>query len=772
MGRYGFGQPVRRREDGRFLTGSGRYLDDFSPPGLTHGVVLRSPHAHARLGRVAVDAARGAPGVLAVLTGEDVIEDGLGGIGIRGIPPGFGGPHAFWPVRPVLTRDRVRHVGDPVALVIAETAHQARDAAELIAVDYDILPAIVSPGAAVASGAPLVWDGARDNVGFVLQAGNAAEAEAAIARAAHVVRLALANNRLTANPIEPRGAIGEYDDVEGRYTLRSSTQTPHRVREILADSVFGIPENDLRVVATDVGGGFGMKGPAYVEEALVLWAARRVGRPVKWIAERGESFTSDNHGRDQQWRGELALDSDGRILALRAEADFALGAYLVNTSHVSPGLGLAILPGAYHCPAFHAVVRGVFTNAPTTSPYRGAGQPEGIYMLERLIDRAAAEIGLAPEEIRRRNFIRPDAMPYRTPTGQRYDSGAFESAMDAALDLSDHAGFTARRNETESLGRLRGLGICYFIEICGLHADRMEIRFDPSGAATILAGTFSHGQGHETIFTQLVADWLGVPMESIRFVQGDTDRIAYGRGTYASRSASIGGAALRRAADEVIDRGRRIAAHLLEAAEDDMDFAEGAFTVTGTDRAVSMTDVARAAHAAMGLPPALGVGLEGLGTFAPEASTYPNGCHVCEVEIDPDTGRVGIARYSAVDDVGRAVNPLLLAGQVHGGVAQGVGQALLEKIVMDEASGQILSASFLDYAMPRADDLPSIGFGHSDVPCATNPLGVKGAGEAGAVGAPPAVINAILDALRPLGVTEIEMPATPERIWRAIRNAA
>ena len=706
-----------------------------------------------------------------MLTGADVIADGLGGIGVRGIQPGFGGPDAFWPMRPLLVDDRVRLVGDGIAMVIAETLSQARDAAELVVADYDPLPAVTTPGAAARRDAPLVWDEAGHNIGFTLESGDAAAVEAAFARAHHVTRLSVVNNRLSANSMEPRGAIGEYHAADDGYTLHSSCQAPHRVREILADDVFHIPENRLRVVAHDVGGGFGMKGPTFPEEALVLWAARRTGRPVKWIAERAESLISDSHARDNDWRAEMALDADGHILAVRAEADFNLGAYICNTGHVSPILGAAMLPNAYTCPQFHTVIRGVYTNSTVTSPYRGAGQPEAVFMMERLIERAAVEMGIDRLEIRRRNFIPPEAMPYRTPMNHTYDCGEFAAAMDKALALADFTGFAARRDEAERRGRLRGIGVAYFIEIVAIYNDRMELRFDPSGALTIVAGTSSHGQGHETVYAQMVSDWLGVEMDTVRLVQGDTDRVAFGRGTYASRSMTVGGSALRRAADEIIEHGKRVAAHLLESAEDDMEFEDGAFTVAGTDRSMSIVEVARAAHAPVGLPDALGIGLEGRGAFMPETPNYPNGCHVCEVEIDPETGRVMLEAYTAVDDVGRAVNPLLLHGQVHGGVAQGIGQALLEAVVFDDESGQMLSGSLMDYAMPRADDLSNFEVGLHDVPCTTNPLGVKGAGEAGAVGAPSAVISAVLDALRPTGVTDIAMPTTPERVWRAIQLA-
>ena len=771
MERPGIGSSVRRREDGRFLVGAGRYVDDIPVPGVAHAVVVRSAHAHAKLRCVKTDDARRLPGVVAVFTGADVEADGLGGLGLRGVPPGFGGPDAFLPVRPLLAADRVRHVGDPVSLVVAETLAIAKDAAELVSVDCEALPAAVTVSAAASPDATPIWREAPGNICLRHEVGDAAATDSVFAGAALVVSIAVRNNRLSANPIEPRGAVGVYDPVEGRYTLRTSAQNPHRIREVLADSVFRVPETAIRVVAGDVGGGFGMKGPVFPEDALVLWAARRLGRPVKWIAERGESFVSDVHGRDQIWQGEMALDESGSILGLRASVDFSFGAYLVGTSHVPLLLATGILPSVYRCPAFHVAARGVFTNTNTTSPYRGAGQPEAIYLVERLIERAAAATGLAPDAIRRRNYIRPDEMPLATPAGHTYDSGDFAAAMEKALTLADRAGFEARRAEAARRGRLRGFGFAYFIEITALHGDRVEIRLDPSGGVTVLPGTFSHGQGHETVFAQLAADWLGVPMDRVRVLQGDTDRVAYGRGTYASRSTTIGGAALRAASDAVIARGKQFAAHLLEAAEADIDFSDGVFSVAGTDRSVPIAAVAAAAYAPAGLPAALGVGLEGAGSFAPESPNYPNGCHVCEVEIDPETGRIEVVGYTAVDDVGRAVNPLLLAGQVHGGVAQGIGQALMENIAFDARSGQMLTASFLDYAMPRADDLPPIAFGHHDTPCRTNPLGVKGAGEAGCVGAPPAMVNAVLDALKPLGVEDIGMPATPERVWQAIRRA-
>jgi carbon-monoxide dehydrogenase large subunit len=682
---------------------------------------------------------------------------------------GFGEDKAFWPYRPILAVDRVRHLGDGVVLIVAETLACAHDAAEKIVIDYEELPANVS--AAMAENSERIWPEAEGNICFSYQLGDCSAAETAFAHAAHIEKLQLLNNRLSANPLEPRGAVGLCDPRADRFTLYSSTQAPHRTREILCRDVFQIPETSMRVVAMDVGGGFGMKGPVFPEEAMVLWAAKKVGRAVKWIAERSESLVSDMHGRDQYWDAELACDNTGRMLALRVKVDHNIGAYVANNGFVPALLSGAILPTVYGCPIFHASFRGVFTNTPMTGPYRGSGQPESTYVVERLMDRMATRLGIDRLELRRRNYIPATAMPYRTPLGQDYDSGEFDSVLQKALDLADWTGFERRKAGSAAFGHLRGIGLASFIEITAIYNDRMEIRMDPSGAATIIAGTFSHGQGHETVFAQMISEWLGIPFHKIRLIQGDTDSVSFGRGTYASRSTSIGGTCLRAACDQIINKGRKIAAHLLEASLEDIEFEHGYFNVIGTDRRIGIEDVARKAYAALRWPNDLGVGLEGIGGYTPETPNYPNGCHICEVEIDPETGRTTILRYTAVDDVGRPINPLLLAGQVHGGVTQGVGQAIMEAVVFDDATGQIISGSFLDYAMPRAADVPLFEVGVHNVPCRTNPIGVKGAGEAGCVAAPPAVINAILDALRPLGVTDIEMPATAERIWRAIHKA-
>ena len=762
--KHGVGQPVRRSEDRRFLTGRGRYVDDLTLPRMAHAVVLRSPHAHARIAAIDAAAARAAPGVLAVLTGEDYRADGLGSIPCMSISDAIAtGPARLTPT-PALALDTARHVGAPVAFVVAETRDRALDAAETVSVDYEYLTAAVDAAA--------VWPEAPDNRCFAVEMGDREATEAAFASAHRVIALDLYNNRIAATPMEPRGAVGEYNAADDRYRLHLSCQNPHRVRQLLAQGVFGIPESRLSVVARDVGGGFGMKGGVFPEDALVLWAARRLDRPVKWIAERSESMASDAHARDQRASAEMALDSDGRILGLRVEADYNLGAHLAAGAGISPVHSTTLYSGVYAIPAIRATTRAAYTNTAWTSPYRGAGRPEATYLLERLIEKAARETGIDAIELRRRNFVAPGAMPYRTALDFEYDSGEFEAVMDDALDLADWDGFAARRAETEARGKLRGRGMACFLESAAMSNERMEIRFDASGSVTVVAGTFSHGQGHETVYAQMVSDWLGVDFASVRLIQGDTEAVSIGRGTFGSRSMSVGGSALRIAADRVIERGKEIAAQLMEAAPDDIAFEAGAFTVAGTDRSIGIADVASAAYAPFGFPAELGLGLEGVGDYAAGQGNFPNGCQIAEVEIDPETGEVALARLCAVDDSGRALNPLLLAGQIHGGIAQGVGQALMEDVVYDRDTGQLLTGSLMDYALPRADDLPSFALGAHDVPTPTNPLGVKGAGESGTVGAAPAAIHAILDALAPLGVTDIGMPATPERVWRAIQGLA
>ncbi len=772
MQKFGIGQSVRRVEDQRFLTGHGRFVDDTNLPRQCHGVPVLSTHAHARIRKVDVQRAQAAPGVLCVLTGAEVVLDKLGGTPPLFMPEDLGGPKGYRTFRPLLVSDKVRCVGDRVAYVVAETEDEARDAALLVDIDYEPLPAVVTPDDATRAGAARVYDDCDGNKCCEMAFGDQAATDAAFATAKHVVRLRLESNRVSANALEPRAALGDYDRSTDTYTLYSSNQNPHGMRQMIAGAVFHIPETKLRVIAPDVGGGFGMKADAYPEDALVLWASKRIGRPVKWVATRSESLLGDTHGRDQVVQGEMALDDNGKILAIRARSMHSFGAYVVSAAVQPTLMGLRFIPSVYRVKVFHGISQGIFTNTPPTSVYRGAGRPEAAYLTERLLDRAAVELGIDPVEIRRRNLIPASAMPWTTPSGFQYDSGDFAALLDRCQALGDWSGFAKRREASARAGKLRGRAVTFFIEMGGVFNDRMELRFDPGAGVTIVAGTHSHGQGHATVFAQLVSEWLSVPFESIRFVQGDTDQVTFGRGTYAARSSLVGGCALKLAADDVIAKARSMAAHLMEAAESDLEFKAGRFEIAGTDRSMAFTDVAKAFFAPFGLPPKFTLGLSGTGSYSAEPPNFPNGCHSCEVEVDPETGVIRLDRYSAVDDVGRAMNPLICEGQVQGGLAQGIGQAMHEHVVFDGASGQLLAGSFLDYTMPRADDLPSFALALAEVPSTTNPLGIKGVGEAGAIGAPPTVINALLDALRPLGVHDISMPATPLRVWQAIRSAA
>lgn len=768
MNKFGIGQPVPRVEDPRFITGRGRYVDDIELPHQCHGVVVMSPHAHARIRRVDTAKAKAADGVLAVLTGADVVADKLGSLAPP-MPEDMGGPKGFRSLRAILAADKVRAVGDRVAFVVAETIEQARTAAELLEIDYEPLPAVITVEDAVKPGAPAVWDEAPNNVSFTLMMGNKDATDAAFASAKHVVKLKLNNTRITANSIEPRAAIGQYHPDGDNYTLYSTSQNPHGTRSTVAGQVLKIPETKLRVISPDVGGGFGMKHGGYPEDALVVWASRHVGgRPVKWVSTRSEALLGDSQGRDQVVTGELALDERGKVLGLRVNALHAMGSHVFGASMVVPLFAMRLAPGVYQIPAVHCIGKAVFTNTIPLAPYRGAGRPEATYLIEQLLDRAAKVIGIDPIEIRRRNFIPSSAMPHKIQTGITYDSGDFVHVMDECLKVADWNGFAKRSAESKKNGKLRGRGIGYFLEEAAVFNDRMVLRFDPSGMLTILAGTHSHGQGHQTVYAQMVTEWLGVPFENVRFVQGDTDAVPIGRGSYGSRSMHVGGNALKKAADNIIEKAKPMAAMMMEAAAGDIEFKDGSFRIVGTDRAMKLTDVAKAFYRPAMLPPQFDVGLEASGTFAAEPPNYPNGCHVCEVEVDPETGFVTLARYAAVDDVGKIMNHLLCEGQIHGGVAQGVGQALMEAIVFD-AEGQLVTGSFQDYAMPRAEDFPDLVSELTEVPAKTNPLGVKGAGEAGATGAPPAVIGAILDALKPLGIDQIDMPATPSRVWAAIQ---
>jgi carbon-monoxide dehydrogenase large subunit len=767
---FGIGQPVRRVEDRRFITGRGRYIEDLTLPHQAYGQIVLSPHAHAHIRNIDAARALAAPGVICVLTAADLAAQSIGNIPPHFMPEDMGGPKGYRAMRRVLVSDRVRHVGDRVAFVVAETAAQARDAAELLEVDYEPLPAVTQCEQAAAAGAPLVWDEAAGNQVVALQMGNKQAADEAFAKAAHSVKLKIYNNRLVAASMEPRGAVGDYNAADESFTLYTSTQNPHGARSILAQAILHIPESRLRVVAHDVGGGFGMKGDVYPEEALVLLASRQCGRPVKWIATRSESFLTDDFGRDQVIEAEMALNAQGRILGLRSTALHNFGAYVVGAACVPLVFAMRLMPGVYDIPALHVAGRAIFTNTTPTGPYRGAGRPEAAYIIERLMDLAAEKTGLDPLELRRRNYIPPGKFPYRTATGNVFDSGEFLQTHEMTVALADWAGYDARVKQSKADGKLRGRALIYYIEDAGIFNERMELRFDPGGTVTIVAGTFSHGQSHATTYAQCVSEWLGVPFETIRFVQGDTDQVSIGRGTYASRSAVIGGSALKLAAEAVIEKGKAFASFMLEASPGDLSFQDGRYQVVGTDRAVSLVDVAKTAYRPAGLPRELGVGLDGAGTFDGEPPSFPNGCHVCEVEIDPETGMTRLDRYFVVDDAGTIINPLVVHGQVQGGLAQGIGQALLEGVAYDD-SGQLISGSFTDYAMPRAEDMADFVLKFNEVPCRTNPLGVKGAGEAGTVGAPPVIINAMLDALRPLGVRSIEMPATPHRVWEAIRAA-
>ncbi len=773
MEKFGVGQGVLRQEDPRLLQGRGLFVNDVNLPDQTYAVVLRSPHAHAAIKSVDVSAATAAPGILAVFTGDDIAADNLG---VPGMPAKWkrpdGEPMKYRP-QPPLALGRVRYVGDPVALVVAETLDQARDGAELVEVDYDPLPSITDTAQTVADDPPLVWDDYPDNISGLYQAGDSAAVEAAFANAAHVVKRRFVISRVFAQYMEPRGAIGVYDEREDRFTLHADVQYPHRVRQLLAEKIFSMPEQNLRVVARDVGGGFGTKGWQYAEHRLVLWAARKVGRPVKWACERSEAIQADEHGRDNVTEAELAFDAEGKIVGLRVNTVANIGAYLSAIRNLLAAFtNVGTLIGVYDIPAAHVAVRTVHSNTNPTAPYRGAGRPEATYVIERMLDEAAREMAVDPAELRARNMIASDAMPVKTALGLSYDCGEFANNQAEALRMANYAEFASRREEAAGRGKLRGVGIANPIERAASPApDFAEIRFSTDGTATILMGTKSQGQGHETIYKQIVGERLGLSPSEMRVIDGDTDRVAFGMGTMGSRSTVIGGSALYFAADKIIDKATEIAAHLLEASAADVEFAEGKFVVAGTDRELTLREVAKAAFLPAKLPSGVEPGLFESATFVPEDDTYPNGSHVCEVEIDPDTGTIEIVGYWVVDDVGTMINPMIVKGQIHGGVAQGVGQILMEQVAYEKESGQLLSGSFMDYAMPRADNFGPIEIASSDVPTKRNPLGVKGAGEAGTVGAMPALMNAIMNALAEVGVEHLDMPATPERVWQAIAAA-
>ena len=770
--KFGIGQPVRRKEDPKFLTGRGRYVDDIELPNLTYGHVLRSIHANANINAIDVSLAKNAPGVIAVLTGQDYASDGIGNIGCESINPMLSKGEPQLRPHPALVIDVVKCIGAPVAFVVAETLAQAKDASELISIDYDVLPSVTSISEARDPDASIVWEGTDNNISFTFGIGNAEGVAEAIENASHVTKATIINNRITTNSMEPRASIGIYDKGEEKFTLYGSNQAPNRVRQELAHVIFGIPENKIQVISPDVGGGFGMKGGFYGEDILVLWAARKLDRPVKWTSERLESFITDSHARDVIADCEMAFDSEGRVTGLHVSADYSVGAYVAPSGGISPMFFTLLLSGVYAIPAISVVTRCQFTNTISTAPYRGAGRPEAAFVLERLMDIAASEMDKDPVELRRKNIIKSDQMPYQTALMHSYDSGEFEQIMDEAIEKADWYGFETRRRESEANGRIRGIGLASYLEGAAPFNERMEIRFDSGGDVTIVAGTHSHGQGHETVYSQMVSEFLGVPYDSIKLIQGDSDKVAMGRGTVGSRSMTVGGSALRLAADEIVEKGKKIAGHLLEAGEADIEFEDGMFSVAGTDKNINIVEVAKMSYTLVMWPPHLGMGLEGIGVFNPGMGNFPNGCQIAEVEIDGETGKVDLLGLVIVGDVGTVINPLLLEGQIHGGITQGVGQAMLENIVYESNSGQLISASFQDYTMPRADDVPLYNSSSHPVPTSTNPLGVKGAGETGTVGAPPAVINAIVNALSSVGVRDIEMPATPERVWKALQKAA
>ena len=759
------GDSPKRREDQRFVTGHGAYLDDLAFDGLAHATVLRSPHAHAWIRAIDMTAAKAAPGVLAVLTAADAARDGL-----KPLRPyaeanvQTGEPFAFAP-QPLIAGDKVRFAGEPVALVIAETRAQALDAAELIAVDYEPIDAVTTGAAARAAGAPQIAGEVPGNVCIDWHTGDAAGADAAFARAAHVVTLVLDNHRIVTNPMEPRGGVGRYDAAAGRYTLHVSSQNIHINRNHVARAL-GVEPADVRFIAPDVGGGFGSKNFAYVEHALILWAAKRTGRPVKWIASRSEVFLSDHAARDMWAEASLALDGEGRFLALKAASVANLGAYLAGAGGGVQTYQYIHLQGSvYRLPAIALHVVAVLTNTAPIGVTRGPGFAETINILERLIDAAAQKTGIDRGELRRRNMVPPDAMPMTNAFGFEVDSGHFAETLDRALSRADCAGFAARRRASEADGKLRGLGFAYHIKgTGGPPEENVDVRFEADGTVSLITGTQHIGQGHETTFPQILAHRLGVANERIRLCQGDTDLIAFGGGHGSSRATYMGGTAIWRASDEIIAKGRALAADALEAAEADIRFEDGRFVVSGTDRAIGLLDVA-----ALGREKAKP--LDTYHFWKRDHMTFPNGAHVVEVEIDRETGRVALVRYTAVDDYGVLVNPMVASGQAHGAMAQGVGQALLEHATYEAGSGQMLAGSYMDYALPRADDLPSFDLGFNSTPCTTNPLGVKGCGEAGAIAAFPAIANAILDALAPLGVTSFEGPATPAHIWQAMEAA-
>ena len=781
MGMEGIGARVARKEDKRFVTGLGRYVDDMVVPGMKHAAFVRSPHAHADVKKIDVKAAMAMPGVIGVLTGKELKADGIGNL-ICGwmIHSKDGTPMKMGAWSP-LAVDRVRYVGDAVAVVVAETKAQARDAAEAVEVTYKERKAVTDAVAALKSGAPQLHPEADNNLIYDWEIGEAKATDAAIAKAAHVTKMHIVNNRLVPNAMEPRAALGHYDKAEDHYTCWTTSQNPHVARLVMSAFYNVAPENKLRVIAPDVGGGFGSKIYIYPEEIVCLWASKKTGVPVKWVADRTESFLTDAHGRDHVTEVQLAFDKDNNMTALKVDTIANLGAYMsLFSSSVPTYLYATLLSGQYRIPAIHANVRTVYTNTAPVDAYRGAGRPEATYLLERVVETAARELGVAPAELRRKNFIRE--FPYQTPVIMCYDAGDYEASLSAAMKAADYDGFSKRRDKAKKAGKLRGIGMSCYIEACGIAPsaavgslgagvglwESAEVRVNGVGTIEVLTGSHSHGQGHETTFAQLVSDRFGVPMDSVSIVHGDTDKVQMGMGTYGSRSGAVGMSAIVKALDKVEAKAKKIAAHLLEADEGDITIENGELKVAGTDKAVPWFQMALAAYTAHNLPAGMEPGLKEGAFYDPSNFTFPAGCYICEVEVDPETGTTEIVQFVAADDFGNIINPMIVEGQVHGGIAQGVGQALLEGCHYDPSSGQLLTASYMDYTMPRAGDLPSFKVSTSNTPCPSNPLGIKGCGEAGAIGSPPAVMNAITDAI---GNNDLTMPASPQKVWAAVKAA-
>ena len=789
MGQY-IGQSVKRVEDQRFITGKGQYTDDITLPGMTFATIIRSPLAHANIKNIDLSAAKNAPGYVASFVGGDIPE------AIAGVPCGWqvdfkNGDTMKEPPHPLLARTKALHVGDGIAVVIAETQAQAKDAAAMVEVEYEELPAVTDISEALKDGAPQLHDGVPNNKIFDWELGSGLDAvDSALASASHVTKLDIVNQRLIPNAIEPRCAIGDYDDSRDYHTLYTSSQNPHVIRLLMCAFVLGLPEHKVRVVAPDVGGGFGSKIFHYAEEALMVWVAKQIKRPVKWTAERTESFLSDGQGRDHKTKAQMGFDSDGKMVALKVETDANLGAYLSTFSTAVPTyLHGTLMQGLYTTPAVHITVNAGVTNTAAVDAYRGAGRPEATYVIERLVETAAAEMGVDPAELRLKNFIPPfdgsDAEPgYQTQVALQYDSGNYEGVLNRLLEMSDYENLKKERETARANGKLMGIGFSTYIEACGIAPSAVvgslgaraglfeaaNIRVEPTGSVTLFTGSHSHGQGHETTFAQLIADDLGIPLENVEIVHGDTGKVPFGMGTYGSRSLAVGGSAIVKSLEKIKEKGAKIAAHLLEASAEDLDFADGKWTVKGTDKSVAFGDVSLTAYVPHNYPEGLEPGLDETSFYDPANFTYPFGAHMAVVEVDPDTGKVDLKRFISCDDVGNVVNPMIVDGQIHGGVAQGIGQALLEGAVFDE-SGQLNTASYLDYAMPRADDLPSFELDRTVTPCPHNPLGAKGCGEAGTIGSTPAVVNAVVDALSPMGVTDLEMPLSPQRVWAAMQQA-